>query len=212
MKEFDKIYLAKYEDILSEKQLAEDLHTSKTKIREILEEIKANELYEVYREISDEMWEIFEKKTDEYIKIECYKMSDKHNKKVLEDIIRDFEINIHEEIMKFPVFDEFNWILKGMKDKVIGENELWEQIPGFNYSLSNYGRIRNDKNGKLKTVRKHKWLITVDIYKDGKRYMLNVPRMEAELFIRHVEDNERVTFIDGDGRNLFYKNLKIKSK
>jgi len=36
--------------------------------------------------------------------------------------------------------------------------------------------------------------------------------MEASLFIRRLEKNERVSFIDGDKRNMFYKNLKIVSK
>lgn len=115
-----------------------------------------------------------------------------------------------EEIAKFKIFDEFNWHLKGLVNKVIYDEE-WKQIPGFTYSLSNWGRVRNDKNGKLKAVRNHRWVIQVDIYKDGKRYTVNVPRMEANLFIRPVKDNERVTYIDGDRRNNWYKNLKIVS-
>ena len=95
-----------------------------------------------------------------------------------------------------------------MADKVIIEEE-WKKIPQFDYSISNYGRIRNDKNGKLKSLRYHRWMIQVDIYKDGKRYTIDVPRLEAMLFIRKVERNERVSYIDGDRRNLYYKNLKI---
>lgn len=139
----------------------------------------------------------------------------KSNKEIFEELLKEFgwkPISIKEELAKFKRFDEFNWILKGLKDKVMEEEEIWKQIPGFNYSLSNYGRIRNDKSGKLKNPRRHNWILQVDIYKDGKRYTVNVPRMEAKLFIRDLTENERVTYIDGDMRNNYYKNLKIVSK
>ncbi len=116
-----------------------------------------------------------------------------------------------EEKLEFEIFDEFKWMLKGMVDQVMLEEE-WKKIPQFNYSLSNYGRIRNDKNGKIKSARFHRWIIQTDIYKDGKRYTIDVPRMEASLFIRPLKPNERVTYIDGDKRNNYYKNLKIVCK
>ena len=140
----------------------------------------------------------------------------KSNKEIFNEMIKLFgeveKKSLKEEISKFEVFDEINWIIKGLKDKAMGEDEEWKKIPDFEYSLSNYGHIRNDKNGKLKGTRYHKWMIIVDLYKDGKRYTMNVPRMEANLFIRQVLETERVGFIDGDKRNMFYKNLKIVSK
>ena len=137
----------------------------------------------------------------------------KTDQEVFEEIIKSFTEQsnmrtLKEEISKFKIFDEVKWIVKGLADKVIIEEE-WKKIPQFDYSISNYGRIRNDKNGKLKSLRYHRWMIQVDIYKDGKRYTIDVPRLEAMLFIRKVERNERVSYIDGDRRNLYYKNLKI---
>lgn len=137
----------------------------------------------------------------------------KADKELWEEILNLFgyiDSTPEEEISKFQIFDAFNWYIKGMVNKVIYDEE-WRQIPGFTYSISNWGRVRNDKNGKLKATRNHRWVIQVDIYKDGKRYTVNVPRMEANLFIREVQDNERVTYIDGDRRNNYYKNLKIVS-
>lgn len=137
----------------------------------------------------------------------------KTDQEVFEELIKSFTVQrsittLKEEISKFKIFDEVKWIVKGLADKVIIEEE-WKKIPQFDYSISNYGRIRNDKNGKLKSLRYHRWMIQVDIYKDGKRYTIDVPRLEAMLFIRKVERNERVSYIDGDRRNLYYKNLKI---
>ena len=116
-----------------------------------------------------------------------------------------------EEKFKFEIFDEFKWMIKGMADQVMLEEE-WKKIPQFDYSISSYGRIRNEKNGKIKSARFHRWIIQTDIYKDGKRYTIDVPRMEASLFIRPLKPNERVTYIDGDKRNNYYKNLKIVCK
>lgn len=137
----------------------------------------------------------------------------KSNKEIFEEIIKELggveTTSLKEEIAKFRIFDEIDWIIKGLKDKAMGEEEQWKEIPGFDYSISNYGRIRNDKNKKLKSVRYHKLMIIVDLYKDGNRYTINVPRMEANLFIRQVSEDERVSYIDGDKRNNYYKNLKI---
>lgn len=144
---------------------------------------------------------------------EIEELPKKTNEEMWQDILKTFgyiDSIPEEEIRKFKIFDEFNWYIKGRVNEIIYDEE-WKQIPGFTYSLSNWGRVRNDKNGKLKSVRNHRWIIQVDIYKDGKRYTLNVPRMEANLFIRPVKENERVTYIDGDRRNNYYKNLKIVS-
>lgn len=140
----------------------------------------------------------------------------KSSQEIWQEIIKEFSgldeiLTLEELIAKFEVFDKFKWTLKGIVDKVIVDEE-WKNIPGFNYSLSNYGRVRNDKNGKLMRLRYHKWRIQTEIYKDGVKYTINVPRLEANLFIRKIEEEERVTFHDGDKRNTYYKNLKIVSK
>lgn len=140
----------------------------------------------------------------------------KSNKELWKEIIKEFSgldeiLTLEELIAKFEVFDKFKWTVKGIVDKVIIDEE-WKKIPEFNYSISNYCRIRNDKNGKFMRLRHHKWRIQTDIYKEGKKYTINVPRLCANLFIRKIEDDERVTFYDGDKRNTYYKNLKIVSK
>ncbi len=117
-----------------------------------------------------------------------------------------------EKEPSFKTFDQFNWDLKGLFNEVIEEDEVWKNIPNFEYSISNYGRIKNEKTKKLKNPRYHRWILQIDLYKDGKRYTVNLPRLEANIFIRTVMKNEKVIHIDGDSRNNFYKNLKIVSK
>lgn len=173
------------------------------------------DLVEITNEETEEMSQNQYKKRFEKKSLEYKRLKDKCKQKIIwQDILKTFgyiDSTPEEEIAKFKIFDEFNWYIKGLANQVIYDEE-WKQIPGFTYSLSNWGRVRNDKNGKIKSLRYHRWAIQTDIYKDGKRFTIDVPRLEAHLFIRFVKENERVTYIDGDRRNNYYKNLKIVSK
>lgn len=207
MKEFDKIYVAKYEKALSIRQLAEDLKSTSEEIENIVNNLNETGLMKIYKSIPDEEWERLEKYTDEKIRLRYYKQSKEIHKKAFGKIIKEFT----EEKVEFEIFDQVNYELKQIANSTI-KNEKWKKIPGFNYSMSNYGRTRNDVSKKIKAARIHRWMVQTDIYKDGKRYTISVPRMEASLFIRPLKSNERVTYIDGDKRNNYYKNLKIVCK
>lgn len=138
----------------------------------------------------------------------------KSSKDIFKELLKEFgykPIDFNKEIKKFEIFDDFEWNLKGMKNQIFEIEEEWKKIPGFEYSISNYARIRNDKNNKIKATRIKNYIKVVDLYKNGKRYMLNVVRMEAHLFIRPVLKGERIKHIDGDSRNNFIDNLEIVS-
>ena len=204
MKEFDKIYVAKYNETLTRRQLAEDLNSTPEEIEKIINDLTDNGLLKIYKNIPDEEWETLEKYTDEKIKFKYYKKSKEINKKLFRSIIKEFA----GKKIEFKIFDYVSYELKQIANQTI-KKEQWKKIPGFNYSMSNYGRTRNDISKKIKAARIHRWMVQTDIYKDGKRYTISVPRMEASLFIRTLKPNERVTYIDGDKRNNYYKNLKI---
>jgi hypothetical protein len=50
------------------------------------------------------------------------------------------------------------------------------------------------------------------LWKDSKGYLLTISRLVGSLFIREVNKDERVSHIDGNIRNNYYKNLRITSK
>ncbi|WP_405317566.1 NUMOD4 domain-containing protein [Faecalibacillus faecis] len=138
----------------------------------------------------------------------------KSNKEIFKELLKKFgykPVDLNKEMKKFEIFDDFKWELKGKMNKVMAKEEEWKKIPDFEYSISNYARIRNDKNNKIKATRIKNYIKVVDLYKNGKRYMLNVVRMEAHLFIRPVLKGERIKHIDGDSRNNFIDNLEIVS-
>lgn len=131
----------------------------------------------------------------------------KTNAEIFQDLINTFR----PTKVEFEVFDDVKWKLKGLKDKVI-VGEEWTQIEKTHYSLSSYGRVRNDKNGKIKSPRYHRWIVQVDIYEDGKRYTIDIKRLVAHYYIRPLKKTEKVRTIDGDIRNNYYKNLEIVSR
>ena len=52
------------------------------------------------------------------------------------------------------------------------QNEIWKKIAGFeNYSVSDQGNVRNDKNGKVKNVKVNDTgYIKIGLMKDDKKF------------------------------------------
>lgn len=87
--------------------------------------------------------------------------------------------------------------------------ELWSNIPGFNYSVSDCGRVRNDKTGNIKTpcVNKHGYYC-VNLYKNGEQFAKRIHRLVADAFINNPENKTCVNHIDGNKLNNNVKNLE----
>lgn len=213
MKEFDKIYIAKYKDILTIRQLAEDLRTSQKQVNETIIELQKKGLDKIYQNISDLEWEKLEDKKDEYILKKYLHLSKKNNEKAFKDILEIFNKNISNSISKFEIYEntkeKFNFNYFYEKDFI---NEEWKQVGKLNYKISNYGRIKNIKTKKLKQLKFNKYGMQVILWDNSKSYNITISRLVAQLFIRPVNKNERVRHINGDIRNNYYKNLEIVSK
>lgn len=213
MKEFDKIYLSKYESILTTRQLAEDLRTTQKEITNTLNNLKANGVNKVYKEISDFEWEDLEKLKDEQIKIMYFKKSKILQEKLKKEILNAFKVNLHEVIIGFPKYkykkDDFD---KDYMQEEDFEGEEWRKIGNLNYEVSNYGRIKNLTTKKLKKLKYNPYGMQVLLWQNSKSYTITLSRLVAEMFIRHLEENERAIHINGNSRNNYYKNLKIVSK
>lgn len=203
--EFDRVYIAKYFEKLGVSELSKSFETTNAQILKIVEELKAKGLYQYYKDMLEDEWENLSGR------------SKRRQKELIEDGLKKFQKNVFYRLVNIlkdekTVFENYYDPYHMPEIKTTGEDEEWEKIPQFDYSISNYGQVRNDKTVTMKKVRKHKWQVVADIYKDGKRYTLSIPRLEACLFIRKVEKNEKVTHIDGQAMNNYYKNLEIVSK
>lgn len=131
----------------------------------------------------------------------------KTNAEIFRELINVFRIEKHN----FEVFDSFNDEVKRRKDMVV-VGEEWQSIKDFNYSVSNYGRVKNNTTNKFKELRVGRYGFQINLWDKSKSKMFTMSRLVANYFIREVKENEKVRHIDGDIRNNYYKNLEIVSK
>ena len=88
-------------------------------------------------------------------------------------------------------------------------NETWKQIPGYHYSVSSIGRVRNDLTDKIKAPRVDKYgYARVDIYKDGKPYREKIHRLVSNAFIPNPEHKPQVNHINGNKLDNSIGNLE----
>lgn len=188
-------------------------------------DLKEKEQYIGIFENVKEMAEYFNSTANSLSSILCKKRLYKKRYKI--EKINDIEEEYYDEIKSES--EKFNLILNAfMPDKVkfdifkkpeyleeikiTGEDEEWKEIKGFNYSISNYGMIRNNTSGKIKSLRRGLFGYQVNLWNKSKGKMFTISRTVANYFIREVKENERVRHIDGRIRNNYYKNLEIVNK
>ncbi len=88
-------------------------------------------------------------------------------------------------------------------------NETWKQIPGFHYSVSNLGRVRNDLTNKMKVPSINKYgYPCVNIYKNGKSYPNRIHRLVAEAFIPNPQNKPQVNHKSGFKLDNWVGNLE----
>ena len=90
--------------------------------------------------------------------------------------------------------------------------EIWKDIIGFEgiYEISNLGRIRRIKTGRILSTRRYDgWYITVTLYKDKKRYGKLLHRLVAETFVPNPYDLPEVNHLDEDKTNNRADNLEF---
>lgn len=89
--------------------------------------------------------------------------------------------------------------------------ELWKQIDGFpNYQVSDRGRVKNIKNGKIlkNKIEPHGYAF-VQLYKgDGKSKWIAIHRLVATAFIPNPDNLPQVNHLDEVKTNNNVENLK----
>lgn len=213
MKEFDKIYVAKYSDILTIWQIGEDLGEKTQKVEQVLDELKTIGLYNVYKNMSDYEWEKLENKTDSEILSTYMPKIPGYYLKIFDKIVAEFKEDLTEEIHRFEIYktEENSFYFDYFCEEDF-EGEEWKQIGKLNYEISNYGRIKNTQTKKLKTLKKQRFGMQVLLWQNSQSYTVTISRMVANMFIRKVGPDERVSHINGNIRDNYYKNLRIVSK
>jgi NUMOD4 motif len=88
--------------------------------------------------------------------------------------------------------------------------ETWKQIPVFtDYSVSDYGRIRSDKSGRILALNENQFgVVQVGLMFDGMQYHRSVPLLVAKAFLpREAEPFDTPINLDGDRHNNRVDNL-----
>ena len=91
-------------------------------------------------------------------------------------------------------------INEGMKliDTIQASLEIWKLIDGYNnYSVSSYGRVRNEDTGKLLKgcIETHGYYI-INLHKNGKQKTVNIHKLVANAFLDNPEGKRCVDHID----------------
>ena len=88
--------------------------------------------------------------------------------------------------------------------------EKWKPIENFeNYAVSNFGRIKSIKSGRiLKVGISTSGYYDVCLYKSGSKYYRRVHRLVAEAFIPNPDNKPEVDHIDTNALNNCYTNLR----
>jgi hypothetical protein len=93
--------------------------------------------------------------------------------------------------------------------------EKWKTIDSFpDYSVSNYGRVRTDKSGRILAMNQTQTgLCQVGLMKDGVQYHRSVPLLVAKAFIPQTSiPFDTPINLDGDRMNNHVENLRWRPR
>lgn len=213
LKEFDKIYIAKYYEAIEKWQIQREFNLKEEELENIVKDLKESGIYSVYKNLSDDEWEKLENKTDLYILKTYLPQIPGYYQRIINKFVAELkkeyityryefeEYKPEEHVFNFDYFKEEDF-----------DGEEWKQIGKMNYEISNYGRIKNIQTKKLKALKRQRFGMQVILWQSSKSYTITISRLVATMFIRKVEADERVSHINGNIRDNYYKNLKIVSK
>jgi len=87
--------------------------------------------------------------------------------------------------------------------------EIWSNIPDYNYSVSSYGRIKNNKTMKiLKPVLSHDGYLQITLYKKDSKKNYRISRLVCKSFILNPENKPHINHKDLNKTNNKVENLE----
>jgi hypothetical protein len=85
--------------------------------------------------------------------------------------------------------------------------EQWKPIEGFNYKISNLGRIINNKFNKEVKPYMDKGRLKITFMNNEKKYSQNLAQLVYKYFISDRENKPHIIFKDGNIKNCAVDNL-----
>jgi predicted XRE-type DNA-binding protein len=92
--------------------------------------------------------------------------------------------------------------------------EIWMGVVGYenNYMISNFGRVKNVKTGRILKQNKVKGYNAVGLCKNRQQETLYIHRLVMENFVPNLFNKKTVNHIDGNKLNNFLNNLEWASQ
>ena len=99
---------------------------------------------------------------------------------------------------------------KCCSDDVDDDEELFKPIDGFdNYSISNFGNVKNSKTNRiLKPGNDKKGYKLINLSKNGKSKSFTVHRLVGNAFLENPDNKQMIDHIDENKANNNIKNLR----
>ena len=88
----------------------------------------------------------------------------------------------------------------------------WKIIDGYEYSINEYGQIKNNRTNKLLSMRLSNGYNRVRLYKNSVGRNILVHRLVAEKFCIKYEGFDEVNHKDGNKLNNHYTNLEWSNR
>ena len=89
-------------------------------------------------------------------------------------------------------------------------NEIWKEIPEYEYEVSTLGNVRNKRSGRVLSprVQSNGRYMFVSLWKNNKEKHFRVHRLVATAFISNPENKSQVNHKDKDTTNNHVDNLE----
>lgn len=99
-----------------------------------------------------------------------------------------------------------------MTSETAYDGEIWKKIDEFEkYSVSNYGRVRKDKSGKILNQKIRGKYCYIGLHKDGKQFNRMVHRLVGLAFLENTDNKPEIDHKDKNKMNNHVSNLRFAS-
>ena len=126
-----------------------------------------------------------------------------------EEIQLMYEDVCKREPKRKPNRQEFKLLRKAQRERNPPNREYWLLVDGYDhYEVSNCGRVRNSRTGRILNGGSASGYRSVQLFKDGLMKNHKIHRLVAEAFIDNPSDKPCVDHIDNNRLNNHVNNLR----
>ena len=144
--------------------------------------------------------QIWTSSEEEFLKKNFESMTNKELARALSKSIRSIEHKVVRMNLKKRTVQNYNGDI---------ENETWRKIKNSVYSISQFGRCRNDSTNRLMILRKDRYgYLKVKLVIEGKQKDFTIHKLVAEYFLPKIPGKTFINHKDGIKSHSYLSNLE----